>query len=462
MCAKFVIDSEKLKTIETNLIIEDNGFEIIDIYDAENVKGLIDSMKLNNVVPKYLYEAVDFEADNPGGMIVFSTILMNTLGNAESFMDKVKYFFDVIWKPFINNLKVSNELKDLINKYEVLIYSAGRNFKGSYTNKNGITFNKTSFTINISAVDSNTMKLMATEICREFQQETLMVRDFNDAAAKVYFVNNGESSNTFKQINSIEKEKKRKEIQPDFLKIMEEEQKPKATPLDFVKRAALSELAKNSDPSDSEYYSRLADIRDWISCYRWYPELVFEGDKCGIVSLLGEVILPVEFEDIKFFDFLIEKQSVVSTKKNGKWGLVKIYTGENVTGFIYDYMPLVSANIIPVMKNGKWGYIRESGEFFTPIEYDIIFNMRYYTPIYFNTQSTDGEITLIDGISLFEKGGRYGVTNGIEISNPVFDEIYPINSDVFISGKRDGVIGYIDKEGEFTTDYEMAYWMTEH
>lgn len=462
MCAKFVIDSEKLKTIETNLIIEDNGFEIIDIYDAENVKGLIDSMKLNNVVPKYLYEAVDFEADNPGGMIVFSTILMNTLGNAESFMDKVKYFFDVIWKPFINNLKVSNELKDLINKYEVLIYSAGRNFKGSYTNKNGITFNKTSFTINISAVDSNTMKLMATEICREFQQETLMVRDFNDAAAKVYFVNNGESSNTFKQINSIEKEKKRKEIQPDFLKIMEEEQKPKATPLDFVKRAALSELAKNSDPSDSEYYSRLADIRDWISCYRWYSELVFEGDKCGIVSLLGEVILPVEFEDIKFFDFLIEKQSVVSTKKNGKWGLVKIYTGENVTGFIYDYMPLVSANIIPVMKNGKWGYIRESGEFFTPIEYDIIFNMRYYTPIYFNTQSTDGEITLIDGISLFEKGGRYGVTNGIEISNPVFDEIYPINSDVFISGKRDGVIGYIDKEGEFTTDYEMAYWMTEH
>ena len=240
---------------------------------------------------------------------------------------------------------------------------------------------------------------------------------------------------------------------------MEEEQKPKATPIDFVKRAALSELAKNSDPSDSEYYSRLADIRDWISCYRWYPELVFEGDKCGIVSLLGEVILPVEFEDIKFIDFLIEKQSVVSTKKNGKWGLVKTFTGESLTGFIYDYMPPIDENIIPVMKNGKWGYIRESGELLTPIEYDMIFNMRYFPPIYLNSQSADLEITLFGGISLFEKDGRYGVTDGLNISKPVFDAIYPPNDSPFIEGTRDGIPGYIDENGEFTTDEERALFM---
>ena len=243
---------------------------------------------------------------------------------------------------------------------------------------------------------------------------------------------------------------------------MEEEQKPKATQKEFKEPYVLKEEAEIDYSSIFTSEKVFMAYYDFTNSCRGCPKIIKEGYNYGIVGVQGKIFLPAEFEDIKFCDFLIEKQSVVSTKKNGKWGLVKIYTGESVTGFIYDYMPPVSANIIPVMKNGKWGYIRESGEFFTPIEYDIIFNMRYSTPIYFNTQSTDGEITLIDGISLFEKGGRYGVTNGIEISNPVFDEIYPINSDVFISGKRDGVIGYIDKEGEFTTDYEMAYWMTEH
>lgn len=210
---------------------------------------------------------------------------------------------------------------------------------------------------------------------------------------------------------------------------MEKEQKPKATQKEFDQLVKLEEM----------------DALDFINSYRWYPEIVYEGDKCGIVSVLGKVVLPTEFEDIKFFASAIEKQSVATAQKNGKWGLVKTYTGESVTGFIYDYMPPVSANIIPGMKNGKWWYIKNTGELFTPMEFDMIF--------------TDNGVSFMNGISIFKKDGRYGVTDGLEISKPVFDEIDIVELDEFISGTRDGIRGYIDQEGEFTADEEKAYWI---
>ena len=178
---------------EINSILKENGFEIIDIYDVENVKGLIDSMKLNNVIPKYLYEAVDFELDNPGGVIIFSTDLNSTLSNAETFIDKVKFFFDSKWKTFLNRLNINSRLKKiLLDKHHLPGYTVGKNFKGSYTGKNGLTFNEKSFTIDIAGVTSDELKVMATEICRDFKQETVMVRDFNNDKTKVYFVNDKE------------------------------------------------------------------------------------------------------------------------------------------------------------------------------------------------------------------------------------------------------------------------------
>lgn len=181
------------KKSEIVTILEENGFEILDIYDVENVKGLIGSIKLNKVVPNYLYEAVDFELDEPGGVIVFSTDLNSTLSSSKTVIDKVKFFFESKWKTFLNRLNVSSRLKKiLLDKYELPGYTVGRNFVGSYTGKNGLTFNEKSFTIDVAGVSSDALKLIATEICREFKQETVMVRDFNPDRTKVYFVNDKE------------------------------------------------------------------------------------------------------------------------------------------------------------------------------------------------------------------------------------------------------------------------------
>lgn len=187
---KDMLFKEKMGNNEIRLTIEKNGFEIKDIYDVENVKGLFGAMKLNSVIPIFLYEAVDSELENPGGTIIFSTDLNSTLANAEGFFDKVRFFFQSKWETFLNRLNVSTRFKEiLLKKYKLPGYTMGKNFRGSYTGKNGITFDEKSFTIDIAGVDSDALKLMATEICREFKQEVVMVRDFNDNATKVYFVN---------------------------------------------------------------------------------------------------------------------------------------------------------------------------------------------------------------------------------------------------------------------------------
>ena len=178
-------------TREINHILCENGFVIQDIYDVENIKGLISSLKLNEVMPIYWYKAVDFELGNSVGVIIFSTDLDATIVKSETFSDMVKFFFDCKWKAFLNRLNVSDKLRNiLLDKYTKPEYTLGRNFTGSYKNKNGITINKNSFTIGIVGVDSDVLILIASEICKEFKQETVMVRDFNKS--KVYFVNDKE------------------------------------------------------------------------------------------------------------------------------------------------------------------------------------------------------------------------------------------------------------------------------
>jgi|LakMenEpi03Aug12_release.lakeMendotaPanAssembly.Ray.scaffolds.fasta_scaffold527057_2 hypothetical protein len=182
------LNSDKIISEEINNFIKENGFIVQDIYDVENVSGIVSALKLSEVFPIYLYEGIDFELDKPGGIILFSTDLNSTLGKAETFGEKVKFFFGSKFKTFFNRLNVDDRIKNiLLDKYKQIGYTIGKNFRGAYKSKNGLTFNEKSFTIEIAGIDSDLLVLIATEICREFKQEAVMVRDFN--RNKVLFVN---------------------------------------------------------------------------------------------------------------------------------------------------------------------------------------------------------------------------------------------------------------------------------
>ncbi len=147
-------------------------------------------MKLENVSPIYLNEAVDNKFDDSSGLITFSTDLNFTLVKAETFIDKVKFFFDSNWKAFLNRQNVKGRLKNILVDNNIQSeYTLSRNlFSAAHKSKHGITLYKKSYTMTIESVDSDVLILIATEICKEFKQETVMVRDFNKN--KVYFINN--------------------------------------------------------------------------------------------------------------------------------------------------------------------------------------------------------------------------------------------------------------------------------
>ena len=112
----------------THILIE-NGFIIQDIYDVENIKGLISSLILNEVMPIYWYKAVDFELGNSVGVIIFSTDLDSTIVKAETFSDMVKFFFDGKRKAFLNRLNVRGRIKNiLVDKFIQSEYTLSRNF----------------------------------------------------------------------------------------------------------------------------------------------------------------------------------------------------------------------------------------------------------------------------------------------------------------------------------------------
>ena len=145
-------------------------------------------MKLENVSPIYLDEAVDIELDDSSGLITFSTDLNFTLVEAETFIDKVKFFFDSNWKAFLNRQNVKGRLKNILVDNNIQSeYTLSRNLFSAHKSKNGITLYKKSYSMTIEGVDSDVLILIATEICKEFKQETVMVRDFNKN--KVYFIN---------------------------------------------------------------------------------------------------------------------------------------------------------------------------------------------------------------------------------------------------------------------------------
>ena len=145
-------------------------------------------MKLENVSPIYLDEAVGIELDDSSGLITFSTDLNFTLVKAETFIDKVKLFFDSNWKAFLNRQNVKGRLKNILVDNNIQSeYTLSRNLFSAHKSKNGITLYKKSYTMTIEGVDSDVLILIATEICKEFKQETVMVRDFNKNI--VYFTN---------------------------------------------------------------------------------------------------------------------------------------------------------------------------------------------------------------------------------------------------------------------------------
>ena len=182
--------------------------------------------------------------------------------------------------------------------------------------------------------------------------------------------------------------------------------------------------------------------------------IVNKDYKYGLVDISGDIIIPVEYEDIKQFH-----EDLFWTKLNGKWGLMDIsgtliiphkYT--NVHGFKVEF-------------NGMWGFIDKAGNEIIPCKYKYIDNRKgnileaknllenvsdYY--IFHQEKLIPKTFEYIepfdDEYATFGLNGKKGIidTHGNEIFPPTYEKISYADEGLFLI-ERNGFIGYVDING---------------
>ena len=126
-----------------------------------------------------------------GGMIVFSTNVNSVLNDKSSIVKKLKS----IYYTTINNLMKNKKLANIYKRWNAEYgdkeylggYTFGHGFKGRYQGENGEIFDESSITLEFAGMSSEFLLLFATEVCKEFKQETALVKDYNNG--KIYYAN---------------------------------------------------------------------------------------------------------------------------------------------------------------------------------------------------------------------------------------------------------------------------------
>ena len=219
---------------------------------------------------------------------------------------------------------------------------------------------------------------------------------------------------------------------------MENEKLPKPSPADYHR---LRELEQQEEGTWTSKYEEFWYTFDWI------PELILEGGKCGLKSLLGEIILPVDFEDVKLLSSsIVEKGDRIVAQQNGKWGVV-LADGEGTWLMKpeFDYIGYPN-NITHVQKDGKWGVIDiTKNEFLIQPECEYV--------------NDDNGFMFINGISIYMKDGKTGVITSYGAhTKPIFEEV-EFDPEGLVQVKYDGKWGFITEDNRFTEDEDEAgYW----
>ena len=162
---------------------------------TDNYEYLID---VNGNLTEAIHHTQYGLSDYRGGIIVFSTdvnsieISKNRIINwAKQRLVSLKnrFFSKKILSRIISDYNLDDEKKlgdKEINDY-IGAFSIGKFFSGRYFDDNGDVYDENSQTIEVNGISSEGLIFLAEEICKEFQQETVLVKDLN--LNKIFLVN---------------------------------------------------------------------------------------------------------------------------------------------------------------------------------------------------------------------------------------------------------------------------------
>lgn len=122
--------------------------------------------------------AREFETVDPnkkGGIIAFSTDVNSVQLSENKVMNWVKQKLTTLKNRLMKNKMLTN----IIKKHEENIgFTIGNFVHGNYKDREGNVYNEKSLTIEIINVDQELLYDIAEEICKEFKQESVLVKDY--------------------------------------------------------------------------------------------------------------------------------------------------------------------------------------------------------------------------------------------------------------------------------------------
>lgn len=130
-------------------------------------------------------EAIDFEPskNERGRIVVFSTDVNAVELSSNKLVNWIKQKIQTY-----KNRNVSTKRIDKIAEKHALIgWTIGHYLDGRYKAKNSKIYGENSLSVEIIGVDLNKLITIAEDLCRDFDQESVLVKDYS--SGRVFFVN---------------------------------------------------------------------------------------------------------------------------------------------------------------------------------------------------------------------------------------------------------------------------------
>lgn len=149
------------------------------LYAAIKVEG-------NPIFATNIESAIDleFEPDALGGIIVFSQDV-NAVQMSEN---KLINWFKQKFATLKNRATGRATIDKIAQDNKLVGWTIGNFLNGRYTGKNGQVYSEKSLSVEVVGVTDEKLQKIAEELCRAFNQETVLVKTYSEKN-RVFFVN---------------------------------------------------------------------------------------------------------------------------------------------------------------------------------------------------------------------------------------------------------------------------------